>query len=103
VARIGSLLAGFFAGTTPSRHRGVDQDQGDYRASLVRDVPDGLRPRCRAKVYEEVAAGHYDEALSWARKALSEHPDGHATLRVAAASSALAGRDEDARTTSAIA
>jgi TolB-like protein/Tfp pilus assembly protein PilF len=46
-------------------------------------------------------AGHYDEALSWARKALSEHPDSHAALRVAAASCALAGRSEEAKTLTA--
>jgi len=43
------------------------------------------------------AAGRYEEALSWVRMALREVPDSHAALRVAAASSALAGHDEEAK------
>ena len=42
-------------------------------------------------------AGRYDEALSWAKMALRELPDSHAGLRIAAASCALAGRDEEAK------
>jgi adenylate cyclase len=37
-------------------------------------------------------AGHYDDASSWAEKALREKPEYHNALRVAAASYALAGR-----------
>jgi TolB-like protein/class 3 adenylate cyclase/tetratricopeptide (TPR) repeat protein len=42
-------------------------------------------------------AGRYDEACSWAEKAVRGQPDSLAALRVAAASSALAGRLEKAR------
>ena len=42
-------------------------------------------------------AGRYDEALAWARMALRGLPDFHGSLRVAAASCALAGRDEEAK------
>ena len=41
--------------------------------------------------------GRYDEALTWAKMALREQPHSHAALRIAAASSALAGRDEEAK------
>src|SRR5262249_31952266 len=42
-------------------------------------------------------AGRYEEATSWAEKAFWERPNVLATLRVAAASYALAGRLEEAR------
>ena len=42
-------------------------------------------------------AGRHDEALSWAKMALRERRDSHAALRIAAASCALAGRDEEAK------
>ena len=42
-------------------------------------------------------AGRYDEALTWAKKALRELPVAHAGLRIAAANCALAGRSEEAR------
>jgi TolB-like protein/tetratricopeptide (TPR) repeat protein len=42
-------------------------------------------------------AGRYDEASSWAEKALREHPTHSPALRVAAASHALAGRLAEAR------
>src|SRR5215831_13395603 len=42
-------------------------------------------------------AGRYEEAISWAEKAFWERPNILATLRVAAASYALAGRLEEAR------
>ena len=42
-------------------------------------------------------AGRYEEALTWAKMALRELPDGYAALRIGAASCALAGRDEEAK------
>jgi TolB-like protein/DNA-binding winged helix-turn-helix (wHTH) protein/Tfp pilus assembly protein PilF len=42
-------------------------------------------------------AGRYDEALTWAKMALRELPDGYAALRVGAASCALTGRAEEAK------
>jgi tetratricopeptide (TPR) repeat protein len=41
--------------------------------------------------------GRYDEASSWAEKALLESPNYYPALRVFAASNALAGRLEDAQ------
>ena len=41
-------------------------------------------------------AGRYDDASSWAEKALRERPDYHPALRIAAASYALAGRLKEA-------
>jgi TolB-like protein len=41
-------------------------------------------------------AGRYDDASSWAEKALREKPEYHPALRVAAASNALAGRMDEA-------
>jgi tetratricopeptide (TPR) repeat protein len=42
-------------------------------------------------------AGRYDEAASWADRALREQPTWIPALRTAAASYALAGREQDAR------
>jgi adenylate cyclase len=42
-------------------------------------------------------AGRYEEAASWAAMALREWPDYQTALRIAAASYALAGRSEDAK------
>jgi TolB-like protein len=41
-------------------------------------------------------AGRHDEALSWAKRALRDQPNSLTALRMAAASCALAGRDEEA-------
>src|SRR5262245_27686632 len=41
--------------------------------------------------------GRYSEALTWAKMALREQPIGHPALRVADASCALVGRDEEAK------
>jgi tetratricopeptide (TPR) repeat protein len=42
-------------------------------------------------------AGRHDEAAAWAEKAFWERPNVLATLRIAAASNALAGRQEQAQ------
>jgi hypothetical protein len=42
--------------------------------------------------------GHYDEAASWAAMSLQDDPDFLPSLRIEAASHAMAGRDEPART-----
>jgi tetratricopeptide (TPR) repeat protein len=46
-------------------------------------------------------AGRYDEASSWAEKALRNHPNYFSAARIAAASHALAGRLEQATKTMA--
>jgi TolB-like protein/class 3 adenylate cyclase/Tfp pilus assembly protein PilF len=47
--------------------------------------------------YAHFFADRYDEAITWAKMALRELPDSHGGLRIAAASCALAGRDEEAK------
>jgi TolB-like protein len=47
-------------------------------------------------------AGRYDNASSWAEKALREKPNYHPALRIAAASNALAGRLKEAQTAIAL-
>jgi tetratricopeptide (TPR) repeat protein len=47
--------------------------------------------------FAHFSAGRYDEASSWAEKAFWERPNILATLRIAAASNALAGRLEEAQ------
>ncbi len=54
-------------------------------------------PMQHATAYAHFFASRYDEALTWANMALRELPDSTPTLRVAAASCALAGRDEEAK------
>jgi tetratricopeptide (TPR) repeat protein len=44
-----------------------------------------------------LAAGHYEEALTWAEKAIGTKPDYLLVACIAAASAALAGRDQVAR------
>jgi hypothetical protein len=46
--------------------------------------------------------GHYEEALVWARRSLQERPNFLPTLRIVAASNALAGRAEEAQNTVAL-
>jgi tetratricopeptide (TPR) repeat protein len=41
-------------------------------------------------------AGRYDESVSWAEKALRDHPDYQLVLRIFAAANALAGRNQAA-------
>src|SRR6516225_7978366 len=47
--------------------------------------------------FAHFCAGRYEEAVSWAEKAFWERPNILATLRIAAASNALAGRQEKAQ------
>src|SRR5262245_42535921 len=51
----------------------------------------------RAAEHAHFLAGRHGDALASAKIALREQPDSHAPLRIAAASSALAGRDEEAK------
>ncbi|MBR0775818.1 winged helix-turn-helix domain-containing protein [Bradyrhizobium diazoefficiens] len=59
-----------------------------------------LGPRVRGMrtgtAYAHFLLGQYDEAASWAARTLQEDPDFPAALRVAAASHAMAGRQEQA-------
>ena len=47
--------------------------------------------------FAHLFAGRYDDASSWAEKALGDKPDYHPALRIAAASHALAGRLKEAQ------
>jgi TolB-like protein/class 3 adenylate cyclase/tetratricopeptide (TPR) repeat protein len=48
-------------------------------------------------VHAHFLMGHYDEAVSWAAIALRDYPDHHPSLRIGAASNAMAGRLEQAQ------
>jgi TolB-like protein len=69
-----------------------------HLANFERISPfDPAMPRMQsATAFALVFAGHYEEAVSHAEMALSENPDLHMGLRVAAMSYALAGRIESA-------
>jgi tetratricopeptide (TPR) repeat protein len=43
------------------------------------------------------AAGHYDEAISWAQRSIREKPNFLPSIRIFAASCAMAGRQKDAQ------
>jgi tetratricopeptide (TPR) repeat protein len=63
---------------------------------------DPLAPTAQNGIaWAHFCAGRYDEASVWAKKALQESPKYHSAMRVLAASSALAGRLEDAHKTMA--
>jgi tetratricopeptide (TPR) repeat protein len=49
------------------------------------------------RVWRDPVAGRYDEASSWAEKALWAHTNFMTPVRIAAASYALAGRIDEAR------
>ena len=51
----------------------------------------------RATSFAHLIAGQYDEAMAWAEQALREQPDDVTSMRMAAASYALAGRLEEAQ------
>jgi TolB-like protein/tetratricopeptide (TPR) repeat protein len=60
---------------------------------------DPYMPRMQnATAHAHFFAGRYEEASAWAAMVLRERPDFHDGLRIAAASHALAGRAEPART-----
>jgi len=50
-----------------------------------------------ATAFAHFLAGRYDDASSWAQRALQVRPSYPSAIRLAAASSALAGRPEEAR------
>jgi adenylate cyclase len=52
-------------------------------------------------VHAHFFLGHYDEAVSWAQIALQDDPDHQPSLRIGAASNAMAGRLEQAQATAA--
>ena len=72
----------------------------EHLARATRLSPlDPLTNRTRtATAHAHFFAGRYEEASSWAAMALREWPDFQTALRIAAASYALAGRFEEART-----
>ena len=55
------------------------------------------RLRSPAIAFAHFLAGRYDDASSWAQRALQVRPSYPSAIRLAAASSALAGRPEEAR------
>ena len=90
--------AWFFSGWT--RIWGGEPDAAiEHLARAMRLSP--LDPRIHAMrsatAHAHFFAGRYDEASSWAAKALREFPDFYGGLRISAASHALAGRPEQAQ------
>jgi TolB-like protein/Tfp pilus assembly protein PilF len=67
------------------------------QAMRLSPIDPGLSGMQQGTAHAHFFAGRYDEAVSWAKMALRERPDGHAGLRIAAASCALAGRGEEAK------
>jgi len=74
--------------------RAVERFAHAMRLSPVDPVLFGMQ---QGTAHAHFFAGRYDEALTWAKMALREQPVSHPALRVAAASCALAGRDEEAK------
>jgi TolB-like protein/class 3 adenylate cyclase/Tfp pilus assembly protein PilF len=67
-------------------------------AMRLNPIDPGLFSMQAGMAHAHFFAGRYDDALAWAKMALREHPViSHPALRVAAASCALAGRDEEAK------
>ena len=67
------------------------------QAMRLSPIDPGLVGMQQGTAHAHFFAGRYDEAVSWAKMALRELPDSHPALRIAAASCALTGRDEEAK------
>src|SRR5262249_3613952 len=71
----------------------------DHLARAIRLSP--LDPIMRAfrnaTAHAHFCAGRYDQASSWAEMVLQENPDSLPSLRISAASNALAGRATEGR------
>jgi TolB-like protein/Tfp pilus assembly protein PilF len=94
-----NLAFGWFAGGWIKVWLG-EPDQAVERfahAMRLNPIDPGIFGMQQGTAHAHFYAGRHDEALTWARMSLRELPDNHATLRIAAASSALAGHDEEAK------
>jgi tetratricopeptide (TPR) repeat protein len=69
------------------RHRTDEMGVGDMQTARLQS----------ATAFAHFLAGRYDDASSWAQRALQVRPSYPSAIRLAAASSALAGRPEEAR------
>src|SRR5262249_53707011 len=68
------------------------------RAMRLNPLDDTMYSMQTATAHAHFFAGRYDEASSWAAKALRERPDFLSAWHMAAAGSALAGHTEEAKT-----
>src|SRR5262245_38921058 len=66
-------------------------------AMRLNPIDPGIFGMQQGTAYAHFFADRYDEAITWVKMALRELPDSHSGLRIAAASWALAGRDEEAK------
>jgi TolB-like protein/DNA-binding winged helix-turn-helix (wHTH) protein/tetratricopeptide (TPR) repeat protein len=95
----GNLAIGWYASGTTKAFRGGEPDIAiEHLAQAMRLSPldplmftmQGVTAVCH------FFAGRYDQAISWAEQAFRNNPEILGTLRVGAASNALAGRSEEA-------
>jgi TolB-like protein/Flp pilus assembly protein TadD len=68
------------------------------RAMRLSPLDPGTRVYQNGVAHAHFLSGRYDEALSWAAKALQHHPNWLGPWRIVAASHALAGRMEESKT-----
>ena len=74
--------------------RAIERFAHGMRLSPIDPILFGMQ---QGAAHAHFFAGQYDEAVSWAKMALREVPNNQPTLRIAAASCALAGRGEEAK------
>jgi TolB-like protein/DNA-binding winged helix-turn-helix (wHTH) protein len=95
-----NLAVGWYASGTVRAFRGGEPDVAIahlQRAMRLSPFDPFMFTMQGVTAFAHFFAGRYDEATAWAEKAFWERPNILATLRIAAASNALAGRVEEAR------
>jgi TolB-like protein len=95
-----NLAVGWYASGTVRAFRGGEPDVAIAhlgRAMRLSPFDPFMFTMQGVTAFAHFFAGRYDEATAWAEKAFWERPNILATLRIAAASNALAGRLEEAR------
>ena len=95
-----NLAIAWYASGTVRAFRGGEPDTAiDHLLRAMRLSPRDpfMFTMLGVTAFAHFCAGRYEEAVSWAEKAFWERPNILATLRIAAASNALAGRQEKAQ------
>ena len=95
-----NLAVGWYASGTVRAFRGGEPEVAIahlHRAMRLSPFDPFMFTMQGVTAFAHFFAGRYDEATAWAEKAFWERPNILATLRIAAASNALAGRLEEAR------
>jgi TolB-like protein len=96
-----NLTAAWYASGTVRAFRGDEPDlaiEHVARAMRLSPLDPFMFSMMGVTAFAHFFAGRYQEATAWAEKAFWERPNILATLRIAAASNAFAGRLEEART-----